>query len=96
MEKVTMDSFKNNKVLIGITFLLGFIFASSEFLQPVYYKEGEAFIITVVLFILIIPLLSIWFQMVWNRILAKVFPLKQISYGVAILLSVVLYTVFGV
>lgn len=95
MEKITMDSFKNNKVLIFITFLLAFFSLWFDQLAPTYVKEGEAFVWTIIEFVLVVPLVSIWFQMVWNRILVKIFPFKQISYGVAILLSVVLYVAFG-
>lgn len=82
MEKINIKDFKNNTGLIIVTILLAFLVAFDEVTKPKYFTSGEAVILTLISW----PLVSWWFMAFWNRILTKIFQLKQISYGVAFIL----------
>ena len=77
-----MDVFKENKGLIVITVIFGVLAGSSTVISPTYYSSSVALGLT----ILFLPLEVWWFWAFWNRILTKIFSLKQISFGLALLL----------
>lgn len=83
MGKVSMDNFRNNTGLIIITILLAFLVTVGEMRKPEYLSGGGAIIAALVGW----PLLAWWFMAFWNRILTKIFKLREISYGVAFVLT---------
>lgn len=95
MKKITMDDFKENKLLILITFILTIFVSWTIFLEPTYYKEGEAAIIAIIVMPIVLLLFSFWMQAFWNRILRKIVDVREISYGVAFLLLMALLILLG-
>lgn len=85
MKKVTLEDFKNDKVFLIITVFLGILAGAFALMKPSqdYFGEREAFLIS----ILTQPIFALWFYYFWNKILAKIINLKQISYPVALILT---------
>ena len=82
MEKLSLSDFKNHKGLITVTILLAFFAAVSAVTEPKYYSPGVAVVSTLIGW----PLIAWWFMAFWNRILTKIFKLKEVSYGMAFFL----------
>jgi len=90
MNKNSSDVFKGNAILVIVTFLLAFVVALAESMEPTYISGSE----TVATFIIFMPLISWWFMAFWNRILTRLFQLKNISYGVALVLTAAVAVLF--
>lgn len=96
MEKITIKDFKENTFLIIVTVLLAFLMMWISTQEPVYSKPGEGFVLSLIVFIICTPIVALYNQKIWNNILRKIFPLKEISYGVGFLISLLQFVLFGV
>lgn len=91
MKKVTLSDFSDQKLLIALTILLAIMSGASSLIQPAYVAEQEAFLATIV----ILPLVAFWFELFWNGILRKIVTVKEISYGVALILTAAIAVLIG-
>ncbi|MBI4130098.1 hypothetical protein HY468_02160 [Candidatus Roizmanbacteria bacterium] len=64
---------------------------ASSLVQPQYATEQEAFLTTVV----VLPLVAFWFELFWNGIVRKIVSVKEISYGVAFILTSAIIILLG-
>ncbi|MBI4136679.1 hypothetical protein HY469_01300 [Candidatus Roizmanbacteria bacterium] len=91
MKKVTLSDLADQKLLIALTLLLAIMSGASSLIEPQYVTEQEAFLAT----LFILPLIAFWFELFWNGILTKIVTVKEISYGVALLLTAAIAIIIG-
>lgn len=90
-----MEENKPKKIIdadfILLSFLLGGIavtFKDNIASEPVH--NVKEFIIGYISYLIAVPITAWWFKSFWNKVIVKVFPLKEINYWLSLGLILIL------
>lgn len=91
MEKLTMKDFENSGVLVLVTFLLAILEIAGSMVEPTYANGIGAFLTSII----VIPIAGWWLSAFWNKFLTKIFGLKGINIGLAMVLVAAITVLLG-